>query len=263
MTLFDYLTLLIFGLISGSFLGMLTYRLPRSLHLGGRSYCDHCKRKLLWRENLPLISYLVLKKCRCGKKIPSRYALIEAISAGFFVLTGYAYSANLGGALLETFHSRLGFMALPYLLIIVMVLIALAVVDIERQILPDALIYILGFIFAVYLILFANNLLFSHLLWGYLSFLFFLTIYLVTKHQGMGFGDVKLSFVLGSFLGFPQSILWLFGAFTLGAVAGLILLAVRRAKLGLPIPFGPFLLVSFWLTVFYGEKVIGWYLKLL
>ena len=263
MTLFDYSTLLVFGLVSGSFLGMLTYRLPRSLNLGGRSYCDHCKRKLSWRENLPLISYLVFKKCRCGKKIPSRYALIEAVTAGFFVLTGYAYSANLGGGLLETFYSRLGFMALPYLLVIVMVLITLAVVDIERQILPDSLIYILGFIFAVYFILFSHNLLFLHLLWGYLSFLFFLTIYLVTKRRGMGFGDVKLSFVLGSFLGFPQFVIWLFGAFTLGAVAGLILLAVRRAKLGLPIPFGPFLLVSFWLTVFYGEKIAGWYLKLL
>ncbi|TSC89462.1 MAG: leader peptidase (prepilin peptidase) / N-methyltransferase [Microgenomates group bacterium Gr01-1014_5] len=263
MTLFEYLTLLIFGLVSGSFLGMLTYRLPRSLHFGGRSYCDHCKRKLSWSENLPLISYLVLKKCRCGKKIPSRYPLIEAATAGFFVLTGFAYSANINSGFLDTLHSRLGPATLPFLLLIVMVLMALAVIDIERQILPDALVYILGLIFAVYFILFANNLLFSHLLWGYLSFLFFLTIYLVTKRRGMGFGDVKLSFVLGSFLGFEQSILWLFGAFTLGAVAGLILLAVRRAKLGLPIPFGPFLLVSFWLTVFYGEKIVGWYLKLL
>lgn len=261
MTLFEYLALLVFGLVCGSFLGMLTYRLPRSLNFGGRSYCDYCKRKLSWGENIPLFSYLILKNCRCGKKIPSRYAIIEAVTASFFVLTGY--SANLGGDLLETLHSRLGFLALPYLLLIVMALIALAVIDVERQILPDSLIYFLGFIFSVYFLLTTHELLFWHLLWGYLSFLFFLTIYLVTKRRGMGFGDVKLSFVLGSFLGFPQSAVWLFAAFALGAVVGLILLAVKRAKLGAPIPFGPFLLVSFWLTIFYGEKIIAWYLNYL
>lgn len=262
-----YLLLLFFGLAIGSFLGMLTYRLPRGLSITGRSFCDHCQRKISWRENIPLLAYLVLKKCRCGGRIPARYPLIEATTALFFVITAFSYQlqqSTVGQNLLVLQATdSLGFFSLPFFLLIVTLLLALAVIDIEEQILPDILVYILGSLVFGYLIFFTPMAVFSHLLSGYLAFLFFLAIYLATRGKGMGFGDVKLVFVLGGFLGFPGVLLWIFVAFLCGALVGMILLFSGRARLGVPIPFGPFLLFAFWLAIFYGEQVIVWYTGLL
>lgn len=242
MIFFSYFFLLALGCIAGSFLGMLTYRLPRRLPLTGRSFCDHCRRQISWYENLPLAAYFVIKKCRnCQRPISVRYPLIEALTAVLFVLIGYS----------------------PYLLLVSLVLLSLAIIDLEHQILPDHLTLLLGIFLLAPLVLLPSPGLFIHLLWGYLAFLFFLAIYLVTRGRGMGFGDVKLAFVMGAFLGSPGTFVWLFVSFLLGASVGLVLLLTKKAKPRAQVPFGPYLILGFVIAHFWQEEISGWYLGFL
>lgn len=237
--------LFVFGLVFGSFVSMLSYRLPRGIAVSGRSFCDHCLRKIKWYENLPLASYFFLQSCPgCKKRIPLRYPIIEITTALVFVLTG----ASWQGALSADFYL---FLAAS------VVLVSLAVIDFETQTLPDVLVYILGALLLLPLLL-AENLI-GNLLWGYLAFLFFLAIYLATRARGMGFGDVKLSFVLGAYLAFPQVVVWVFLSFLFGAVVGVLLIITGRARLGRPVPFGPFLIFAFYVAVFWAESVLAWY----
>ncbi|OGH17623.1 MAG: hypothetical protein A3F30_02255 [Candidatus Levybacteria bacterium RIFCSPHIGHO2_12_FULL_37_12] len=95
------------------------------------------------------------------------------------------------------------------------------------------------------------------------SFAFFLILYLITKGKGMGFGDVKLAFLLGLVLGFPKIIVALYLAFLTGALAGSILIVWRKKKLKSSIPFGPFLILGSILSIFFGEKILQLVLRLL
>lgn len=236
------LFLVLFGLVAGSFLGMLTYRLPRKLALTGRSFCDHCRRQISWYENIPLLAYFFLRKCKiCHQPIPARYLVIEIMTVIIFVLSGFS----------------------PYLLLVALILLSLAIIDYEHQILPDKLTLLLGLFLLFVVFLLPSPYLFVHLLWGYLAFLFFLAIYLVSRGRGMGFGDVKLAFVLGTFLGFPGTVVWVFLSFLLGAVVGVFLLLLKRAKLGHEIPFGPFLILGFGGAYFWQETITSWYLNFL
>ncbi|MBI2590666.1 MAG: prepilin peptidase, partial [Candidatus Blackburnbacteria bacterium] len=108
-----------------------------------------------------------------------------------------------------------------------------------------------------------SPLLFDHLLWGTVSAGFFLFLFLVTRGRGMGFGDVKLSFVLGSLLGYPASLVWLFLAFLTGGAIGIILILAGKARFGQHIPFGPFLLFAAAVAFGFGEVLFKWYLLLL
>lgn len=246
MTFFYYLLLFIFGLVFGSFVGMLTYRLGRRASVLGRSFCDGCGRKLQWYQNIPLLSYIFLKSCSsCAAKIPVRYFVIELLTGIIFLLIGIFWQKGTSYELV-------------YFLSISVVLISLAVIDYEKKILPDILVYILGvLVFAP--LLDDGSEIFIKLLSGFSAFIFFLAIYLITRGRGMGFGDVKLSFVLASFLSLPNAIIWVFLSFCFGAVVGIVLLIIGKASIGKPLPFGPYLIFSFWAAYFFGATLIAWY----
>ena len=91
-----YALLLVAGLVTGSFLGMLTFRLPRGLSFSGRSFCDQCGKKILWYQNVPVVSFLALKgRCAsCNHKISLRYPLIECLAALSFLAIGYFWSVT-------------------------------------------------------------------------------------------------------------------------------------------------------------------------
>lgn len=246
MTPYIAFALLVFGLALGSFVSMLSYRIPRGLSITGRSFCDHCQKKITWHENIPLLAYFLFKKCRaCNSKIPSRYPIIELLTAALFVLTGLLWPGGLN------------FQLLLFLLAVVL-LLTMTIIDFEHQLLPDMLTYLLGFMLLVPLFI-ANESIFPHLLWGYLAFLFFLLIYLLSRGRGMGFGDVKLAFILGATLSLPNVLVWIFLSFFIGALVGVMLLLAGHAKIGKPVPFGPFLMFSFWATVFWGKDIFVWY----
>lgn len=261
-----YVFLALLGLAVGSFLGMLTYRLPRGLSFSGRSLCPHCKAKIRWFENIPVLSFVFLwgKCARCGKRISWRYPLIETAAAGLFTAAGVFWE-NIGpqNSIAYSAKQELGTFSLVFFLIILTLGIALFVIDLEFQILPDSLVLTLGLITLILILSLPSPLLFHHLLAGALSSFFFLLLYLATRGRGMGFGDVKLSFVLGSLLGYPESLVWLFLAFLTGGLVGAILILAKKARFGQHISFGPFLLLSGVVAFGFGEILLKWYLTLL
>lgn len=217
----------ILGLAVGSFIGALTYRLPRRKDIFlGRSFCPKCKKKIFWYDNIPILSYFLLgRKCRnCKEKISWRYPAIELATGIGFVIIG----SNL-----------------VYLLLFILTF-TIFVIDLEHQIIPDSITFII-FIIVITVILGHNF--YQNLASGFLAASFFLAINLITRGRGMGLGDAKLAIPLGTFLGFPEVTYWLLGSFIIGAFVGLVLVFLGRAKFGKPIPFGPFLIVSFWISV--------------
>lgn len=223
--------LFLFGLAIGSFLGALTYRLPRNISIGkGRSFCPNCKKQIKWFDNIPVFSFLILGgKCRnCSTKISFRYPLIEVATAITFVLVGF----NI------------------FNLIIASILIAIFVIDIEHQIIPDSLVFG-GFLIVIYNLL-QGTFFWSNLLVGFLAADALLLLHLVTRGKGMGLGDVKLALLLGAIAGIYNLWTWLFFSFLSGAVVGIILLLVKHATMKQKIAFGPFLIIGLILTNYFG-----------
>lgn len=221
-----YILLVLLGLVFGSFVSAITYRIPRGLgFIYGRSFCDFCKAELKWYDNIPLFSFLFYRgKSRCCiKKISIRYLLIEIASA-------------LGVVILYP----------NYLFLILFFLtFSILIIDLEHQIIPDELswaVLLLG-LFTV------HGSPFTALFSGLFASLLLLTIHLITKGKGMGLGDVKLAIALGIWLGWSDSLTWLITSFILGGIISAILLLLRKANLKTKIAFGPFLIIAFWILL--------------
>jgi len=239
--IFVNIIIFIFGLVIGSFLNVVIYRLPKKLSvIWGRSFCPKCKKKIFWFDNVPLVSYLVLKgHCRsCHSPISLRYPLVELLTGGIFLLS---------------YLSHIGF--LSYLLFAG--LIAIFFIDLKHQIIPDEILFPLIFLFLIFfLITNHQSLITNYLPSALLSFLFLFFIRLVTKSKGMGFGDVKLAFLMGLSLGFPKVIVAFYIAFLTGAIAGVILILVKKAKFKQKIAFGPFLSLGTIIACLWGENIL-------
>lgn len=256
-----YFFLIILGLVVGSFLGMLTYRLPRGISIMGRSFCDSCKGLVSWKQNVPLLYFLLSGgKCKtCGEKISLRYPIIELATVIVFILTMLLWQTT-DTAVVSLMKDDFGPLSLLPVLALTTAALGLVIVDFEHSILPDSLTATLLGIVLLVLLFLPPPALIVNLFWGLLSFSVFLLIYLVTNGRGMGFGDVKLAFVVGSLLGFPGSIVWFMLSFTGGSLGGIALLLLGKAKLRQEIAFGPYLLFAFWITLFLGDKIWRWYL---
>lgn len=264
---FYYLTLCVSGLIIGSFLSMLTYRLPRNLSLSGRSYCDKCHKTIKWIHNIPLISFLILKgRCAyCGKGISKRYMFIEFFTAILFVGIGYLWQQSTGfhGLTVHFFKETFDSYSIYIFLALFTIFWSLSIIDFETQILPDELVYLSLAIVSLFVFVQNDQFMLQKIMHAYMTFVFFLLIYLLTKGRGMGFGDVKLSLVIGLLFPFTQLIVWFLLAFLSGSIVGIILLAFRKARLGEPIPFGPFMLFSALVTAIWGDRLFVWYINFL
>ena len=135
-------------------------------------------------------------------------------------------------------------------------MIAILIIDFEHQLIPDELIF-WPYLFTLTILIMQNpDNLYLPIFTGFAASVFLLLIHLITKGKGMGLGDVKLALFGGLFFGWPQTYIWIFLSFILGAVVGIILLALKKAKLGIPIAFGPFLIASFFITFFWGERLV-------
>lgn len=238
------LIVFIFGLIVGSFLNVLIYRLPRGLSFAkSRSFCPKCKAKISWYDNIPLLSFVLIRgRCRfCKKPISVRYPAVELLTGVLFFLS---------------YLSHLSF--LSYLLFSGLIVIFFT--DLKHKIIPDEIVFPLIILFSLrqIVLLFSLSPVTYHLspiLSALGSFGFFLFLYLITKGKGMGFGDVKLAFLMGLVLGFPNVIFALYIAFLTGALTGVILILVGKARLKGVIAFGPFLVTGFVITLFYGQQI--------
>lgn len=252
------------GLVFGSFVTALTYRIVHGRSIAkGRSFCPKCKKQIAAYDNIPLISYLLLKgKCRsCGKKISIRYPLIELSTGITFVIVWLFYfNCGVGNAFVGSicwWKASLGIYALLMSLFVSIMLVAIFVIDLEEKIIPDNLVFVSSTILILLLLFGAHEYLLEFLLSGLLAGVFILFLHLITKGKGMGLGDVKLAFMGGILIGWQLSILWLFLAFLTGACVGIILILLGRAKFGKHIPFGPFMVVTLLVSYIFGPYIIN------
>ena len=146
-------------------------------------------------------------------------------------------------------------------------LIVIFFIDLDHQIIPDKILLPLVLIFLVYKTLnslfIIHNSVFSFILPAFVSSLFLFLIFVLTKGKGMGFGDVKLAFLMGLFLGYPKVVVAFYLAFLTGAFFGIILVLIKKAKIGQKIAFGPFLVFGIFVSYLWGEKIISLVEKLL
>mgnify|MGYP001561332196 CR=1 FL=1 len=259
-----YFLIFIFGLIIGSFLNCVIYRIEEGDKLSGRSYCPTCKHDLKWIDLFPVFSYLFLKgKCRyCSKKISIQYPIVEILTGLMFLMV---FNHQLSNREVSIFY----FLFSIFLFYITSSLIVIFVYDLKHLIIPDKILFPAIIITFLYQLLFNFSFLISNYLWAGLgAFLFFGTIFFMSNGKWMGFGDCKLVFFLGLLLGFPNILLGLFLGFFFGAIIGLVSILLNlsiegKTKLDLKtqIPFAPFLIAGTIIAMFWGEQIIDWYLN--
>lgn len=229
---------LLFGLIIGSFLNVLILRLPKEENssLMTRSYCPKCGKLVAWYDNIPLLSFIILKaKCRyCKAKISWQYPLIE-------LLTGL-----ISLALLPKNLSPEALLQYFFLFSIFCVFLVHAIIDLRHQILPDGLTLYLALLFLSYSLIHQNWKFW--LIGGAVGFLLPLLatwlFYLLRGQIGLGGGDIKLWGALGLYLGPFGIIQNIFVSCFLGSIIGGSLLLTKRISRETPIPFGPFILLA-------------------
>lgn len=261
----DYLILFIFGLAIGSFLSVVIYRLRSGgSALKGRSRCDHCKKKIHWYDNIPLLSYILLGgKCRfCKKKIALDNLILELLMGLQFVWIYWLLKVNFSFfGHLEGFYSL---SLLIYWLILFSGSLTIAVYDIKYRLIPGEVLWpLVGIAFA--------RLFFSHqwqvLITALGSSLFLFSIGYISKKlmkkETMGFGDVQLALLMGLVLGWPLILVAFFIAFLTGAGVGVILILVNIKKFKDKIAFGPFLLLGMLIAKLWGAKIWQWYFSFL
>ncbi len=254
MFLISNFFIFLFGLAIGSFLNCVIYRIENNKSfLKGRSYCPLCRHTLNWQDLIPVFSFLFFKgKCRyCHKKISIQYPLVELMTGLIFLLIFYFN------------NSVFNFFNLAFLFYITCVLIIIFVYDLKHYIIPDKVLFPAIAIIFLYQLIFSFRLLNFNPLWsGLAAFAFFLSIFLVSSGRWMGFGDVKLAFFMGLFLGYPNILVALFLAFFLGAIIGVGLIVFKSKNLKSEVPFGPFLITGTFLSLLWGNEIIRWYTNL-
>lgn len=243
-----------FGTIIGSFLNVIIYRLPRDMSVVfPSSHCTKCGHKLRWYENIPIISYILLKgKCnKCKTSISLRYPIVE-------ILTGlFASFAYLKWGISTDFAFNFVFLVL---------VIVISFIDLDFKIIPDEL-NLIGFLSGlIYSIIRTDFSIIDALLGSFVGAGFLFTIaYLYLKFrgiEGLGMGDVKLLAFFGSYLGWFGSLFVIFVGSVLGVIFGLTLAYLYRTKdkTKFEIPFGPYLSIAGILYLFFGEIIKNWYL---
>ncbi len=245
----------VIGSVFGSFIGVLAERLPKGESvLVDRSHCASCRRKLAPFELIPIVSYLLQKgKCRsCKAKIPEKLLYVE-------VFTGFAFVFLY----LHYLHFGLNVFQLIYLLAVSIIFIAIFLSDLDFGIIPDQLVLAFLLIVVFYSVIFMPYSFLNRLEAGLGFSLFFLFLNLITRGKGMGFGDVKLAFPLGFFLGFPNVITAFYVAFLTGALVSIILvLWGKKSFQKSTIPFGPFLIFAAAFSYFFGPILINYFTKM-
>ncbi len=274
---------LLFGLLVGSFLNVVIHRLPVMLERGWkrealaadgkelpveepydlvrpRSACPACKAPITAMQNIPVVSWLVLRgKCaNCGTRISARYPLVELLTAVLSAIVAwqFGFSWSAAAALVLTWF-----------------LIALAFIDIDTQLLPDNLtlpLLWLGMLVALLLPHLQDARLPVDLrsavlgaIAGYLSlWLVYHLFRLLTGKEGMGYGDFKLLAALGAWLGWQMLLPIVIAAAGVGAITGIAAIVLRRREAGIPMAFGPYLAAAGWLMLIVGPRLVDSYLGL-
>ncbi len=245
-----------YGLVIGSFLNVVIYRLPRGLSLvRPRSHCPSCNAPIAWYDNIPLLSFVLLAgRCRhCRSPIPLRYPLVEAATAALLLAVANRFA--FGGEAVAA-------------AVLVLLLLPLAVIDLEHHLLPDWL--TLPGLAAGLLVATVGGLVtvVDAVLGAFLGAAIPLAVMvayrLVRGVEGMGLGDVKLLAMIGAFLGVRGALLTLCLAACAGALVGLGLVLAGRGRADTELPFGTFLAGAALVVLFVGHRLmvaLGWVVR--
>ena len=244
------------GLVFGSFLNVVIYRLPRGLSLmRPPSSCPGCGARIKPYDNVPVLSYILLGgKCRkCGRAIPAVYPAVEALTAAGFVLVFFASGRAAG---LE-FYAGCVFTS---------ALVALGFIDAYHQILPDA-ITMPGLVLALAYSFFRDDLTFRGALVAAVAGASFLLLvygayFLIRKKEGLGMGDVTMMLMIGAYLGLARTLLTLILASFAGALVGVYFILRRGKDFQFALPFGTFLAPAAFVSMLWGEGIVRAYLSL-
>ncbi len=269
----------ILGLMIGSFLNVVIYRLPLMMEQQWRqdcheflgieskessvkpaepfnlafpaSHCPHCKKTIQAWENIPVLSYLLLKgRCSgCKASISARYPVVEAITGVLSVIVAWHF-----GFTIQTLWA----------LVLTWSLITLTMIDYDHQLLPDSItlpMLWLGLGLSLVAVFINSQASIIGAIAGYMSLW---TVYqlfkLVTGKEGMGFGDFKLLAMLGAWLGWQMLPVIVLLSSLVGAVVGITMIILIKHDRNKPIPFGPYLAAAGWLAMIWGEKINQYYL---
>lgn len=267
---------LLFGLVIGSFLNVCIVRLPRGRSIAKPpSHCPRCKEPIKFYDNIPIISFLLLRgKCRsCGEPISWRYPLVELMNGLIYSWTirefGFGGEALLVMALCSSLivitFIDFDHQIIPDVITLPGILVGLSLAPFYMYPLTDPLPFHLGSLLphaGQYLTAFLNSLIGMFL--GGAPLFAIGWIWEKLRHvEAMGGGDVKLMGMVGSFLGWKGALLTIMLGALSGSVVGILLIALKRHTMGKIIPFGPFLAVGAVASAFYGADIISWYLGLI
>lgn len=267
----------IFGLIIGSFLNVIIYRLPimleRSWHYQStqllgltqtsseekkarlnlffpRSHCIHCQQPIHFFDNIPLLSFLILRgKCRyCRQKIAWHYPVVEILAAIMSMLVAWRFGVSI-----ETLAG----------LVFTWILLCLAFIDLKHQLLPDVItlpLLWLGLLCSLYLSITNVNSAILGACIGYSSLWLLNQVYQFFKNTpGMGYGDFKLFAALGAWLGWASLPFIILCASLLGISGGMVLIVSKNYDHKTPIPFGPCLALAGWIALLFGPIITVWF----
>lgn len=267
--------LLALGLVIGSFLNVVIYRLPLMLESQWRndccelleverepaepislaspnSHCPHCKAPVKPWQNIPVLSYIALRgKCaNCGVAISLRYPIVELCTGLLTLVLGFHFGASaalLGAAILTW------------------ALIALTLIDFDTQLLPDNITLPLLWLGLLFNLNGTFVSLADAVVGAMAGYLFLWSIYwlfkLLTGKEGMGYGDFKLLAALGAWLGWQVLPVIVLLSSLVGAVCGIALMVFRKRGKDIPIPFGPYLAMAGWLSLLWGQELMARYLN--
>ena len=247
-------TVLIFilGLIVGSFSNVCIYRIPKNESIiYPASHCPKCHSNISPKDNIPLLSYILLKgRCRnCKSKISIQYPIVELLTGLIYLIIYLTYGLSIQSLIYIILSSAL---------------IIIAFIDLNEQIVPDVISLpgiVIGFIISFFVpyISFINSAL-GVVVGGGIILIIGLAGSVIFKKEAMGGGDVKLAAMIGAFLGWRYILISLFLGFFLGALAGIILILSKIKSREDTVPFGPFIVLGSFITLFWGEKIISWYI---
>ncbi len=246
----SFLLLFIFfvlGLIIGSFLNVVIFRINTKRSLGGRSSCMSCQSKLSWYELIPLFSFLFLRgRCRnCQTKISIQYPLVELTTGIIFSLLFLRFQ--------DVFFTSIFSFTFIYAYYAVMfsILIVIVVYDLRHKIIPDSLSLLFG-ILAFIGLFFFHNLSISEFLSGIILALPFFLFWLLSHGRWMGLGDAKLVLGLGYFLGLSLGLSAIVLAFWIGSIVGLGLVLLKKGYgMKSELPFAPYLVLGALISFFF------------
>lgn len=259
----------LFGLIIGSFLNCLIWRLHTGESMMDRSHCPKCKKQIAWYDNIPVMSFLILGgKCRhCAKKISWQYPIVELATGLLFLLGWQVEAANFGfnlskiGLQFNGANASIFFLTILRDWFLIAVMLIIFIYDLRWYLILDIV------SLPACLIVFILNILLgfswqSLVISGIIGGSFFLIQFLVSKGKWIGGGDIRLGLLMGLALGWPGVAVAIMIAYFTGSIVGLGLIAGGKKKWGSEVPLGVFLSFASIVALFWGDKIINWYFSL-